>query len=149
LSAPPGTETPPPSQIGANITVRTPGARLPNALLAQDWRPVAAQVPPCLTKPALACDAWFLDLDGDGVREILLVHGNDARWWGSVLKLADGRWRPAARFASPDCRGLLTALRQGRFTEADPLPRWHDLLVAGLRIRAKPLVPVDLPCPPV
>ncbi len=66
LSAPPGAGAPPPSQIGANITVRTPGARLPNALLAQDWSDFAAQVPPCLTKPALACDAWFLDLDGGG-----------------------------------------------------------------------------------
>lgn len=147
LSAPPDAEAPPPSQIGANITVRTPGARLPNALLAQDWRPVAGQVPPCLTRPALPCDAWFLDLDGDGAREILLVYGNDARWWGSVLKLADGRWRPAARFASPDCRGLLTALRQGRFTEAAPLPGWRDLLVSGLRISASPAETPQLPCP--
>lgn len=147
LSAPPGTEAPPPSQIGANITVRTPGAHLPSALLAQDWQAEAGRVPPCLTRPALACDAWFLDLDGDGAREILLVYGNDARWWGSVLKLAGGHWQPAASFAAPDCRGLLTALRQGRFRDAAPLPGWHDLLVAGLRIPAKPVAPLDLPCP--
>jgi len=147
LSAPPGTEAPPPSQIGASITVRTPGARLPNALLAQDWSAQAGPVPPCLTKPALACDAWFLDLDRDGAREILLVYGNDARWWASVLKLADGRWRAAASFASPHCRGLLTALRQGRFSDAEPLPGWRDLLVAGLRIRAAPIPPPQLPCP--
>ncbi len=85
--------------------------------------------------------------DRDGSREILLVYGNDARWWASVLKLADGRWRPAASFASPNCRGLLTALRQGRFRDVRPLPGWRDLLVAGLRITAKPTVPADLPCP--
>jgi hypothetical protein len=147
LSAPPGSDAPPPSQIGANITVRTPGARLPNAFLAQDWRAVSAQVPPCLTKPALACDAWFLDLDGDGTREILLAYGSDARWWASVLKLADGRWVPAAAFASPNCRGLLTALREGRFQDTAPAPGWRDLLVAGLRIRAKSAEPADLPCP--
>ena len=80
------TPAPPPSQIGANITVRTPGARLPDSLLNRDWSGVAGAVPPCLTKPALACDAWFLDLDRDGTTEILLVYGSDARWWASVMK---------------------------------------------------------------
>lgn len=147
LSAAPGSDAPPPTQIGANITVRTPGARLPDALLHQDWAALGEGVPPCLTKPALACDAWFLDLDHDGAREILLVYGNDTRWWASVLKLADGAWRPAASFASPRCHGLLTALREGRFSDVDPLPGWRDLLVAGLRITAKPTPPADLPCP--
>jgi len=147
LTAPPDADAPPPSQIGANITVRTPGARLPGALLAQDWSRAPGPVPPCLTKAALACDAWFLDLDGDGAREILLVHGNDARWWASVLKQAGGQWRAAASFASPRCHGLLTALRQGRFQDASPLPGWRDLLVAGLRLTAKPAPAPELPCP--
>lgn len=147
LTAPPDADAPPPSQIGANITVRTPGARLPDALLAQDWVHAPGPVPPCLTKPALACDAWFLDLDGDGAREILLVHGTDARWWASVLKQVGGQWHAAASFASPRCHGLLTALRQGRFQQVAPLPGWRDLLVAGLRITAKQGPAPEPPCP--
>jgi hypothetical protein len=41
----------------------------------------------------------------------------------------------------------LTALREGRFSDVDPLSGWRDLLVAGLRITAKPTPPADLPCP--
>jgi hypothetical protein len=151
LAIPPGSETPPATEIGANITVRTPGARLPNSLLAQDWAG-NAQVPPCLTKPRLACDAWFLDLDGDGVREILLVYGNDARWWASVMKQSvmkpeGAGWRVAATLASPQCRGSLSRMRAGGVGLADPTSVWRDVLVAGLRLTPTPAPRADLPCP--
>ena len=145
LSAPAETEPPAPTEIGANITVRTPGARLPNSLLDQDWSD--APVPPCLTLPAQACDAWFLDLDGDGVNEILLVHGSEARWWAAVMKLEQGKWAPAGTLASPPCQGSLAAMRAGGVTLADPLPRWRDVLVAGLRLSPMPAPKADLPCP--
>ena len=54
LSTTPNAPAPPPSQIGANIPVRTPGARLPETLLRRDWSQMPGAVPPCLTKPALA-----------------------------------------------------------------------------------------------
>jgi hypothetical protein len=146
LRTAPNSEAPTPTEIGANITVRTPGARLPNSLLEHDWSKTAG-VPPCLTKPALACDAWFLDLDGDGVREILLVYGNDARWWASVMKAdARGNWSPAATLASPACRGTLAALRAGVFTTADPLPGWRDLWIAGQRLTPAPAAKPAPPC---
>lgn len=147
LATAPDAPTPPPSQIGANITVRTPGARLPETLLRRDWSNVPGAVPPCLTKPALACDAWFLDLDRDGVPEILLVYGSDARWWASVMKQRSGGWMPAASFASPACRGTLTAMRKGDLYMVDPAPMWQDILVAGFRLTAKPGPKPDLPCP--
>ena len=147
LSAPPGTEAPPPSVIGANITVRTRGARLPGQLLAHDWSHDKAAVPPCLTHPAMTCDAWFLDLDRDGASEILLVHGSDARWWATVMKNGRSGWRPAASFASPACRGSLKAMRAGDLYAVDPAPTWQDLLVAGFRLTAKPAPKADLPCP--
>jgi hypothetical protein len=147
LSAPPGMDAPPPSQIGANITVRTPGARLPALLLAHDWGSEKLAVPPCLTRPAMTCDAWFMDLDHDGTREILLVHGNDARWWATVMKQTRAGWRPAASFASPNCRGSLSAMRAGDLYAVEPAPTWQDLLVAGFRLTAKPAPKADLPCP--
>jgi hypothetical protein len=127
--------------------VRTPGARLPETLLRRDWSNVPGAVPPCLTKSALACDAWFLDLDRDGAAEILLVYGTDARWWASVMKQRPGGWVPAASFASPACRGTLSAMRKGDLYMVDPAPTWQDILVAGFRLTAKAGPKPDLPCP--
>lgn len=140
-------DVPTPTEIGANIILHTPGARLPSSVLTQDWHASASTVPPCLIKPALSCDAWTLDLDRDGMNEILLVYGTDARWWAAVLKQQGDDWTAAASFASPHCRGTLEALRGGRFTLADPLPAWRDLLLAGMRLSAKPAPAAELPCP--
>ena len=74
--------TAPPPPKSAPISPCARPARLPAALLARDWSQCAG-VPPCLTKPAMACDAFFPDLDGDGRDEILLAYGNDARWWAA------------------------------------------------------------------
>lgn len=138
LSVAPGTPAPTPTEIGANIAVRTPGARLPNSLLRTDWSRAAGNVPPCLTTATLGCDAWFMDMDGDGHNEILLVYGNDAHWWASVMKETDGQWAPAATLTSPPCRGSLSAMRAGDMETADPLPGWRDLWVAGERLQLKP-----------
>jgi len=146
LAAPPGPEVPPPSQIGANIAVRTPGARLPGSLLQQDWTATPA-APPCLTKPTLSCDAWFLDLDGDGRREILLVYGNDARWWATVMKEAPQGWTAAATLHSPTCPGTLAAMRSQGVAPINPVSAWRDVLVAGMRLTPMPAPQADLPCP--
>jgi Domain of unknown function (DUF4153) len=145
LAAPPQADAPTPTEIGANITVRTAGERLPSSLLEQNW--ARATVPPCLTKAALACDAWFLDLDGDGKNEIVLVYGNDARWWAAVMKpdILD-RWSPAATLASP-CRGSLAAMRTHGITLADPHSGWRDVLVAGMRLSPSSASKAELPCP--
>lgn len=143
----PARETPPPSEIGANIAVRTPGAHLPAGLIGHDWSKDAARVPACLTRPAAACDAWFLDLDRDGAPEVLLVSGDDVRWWASVMKQTPSGWVAAASFASPPCRGTLTAMRRGALYAVEPAPAWQDLFVAGFRLTAKPAPKPDLPCP--
>lgn len=150
LAAPPDTDVPPPSQIGANIAVRTPGARLPDSLLRQDWTAIPA-APPCLTRPTLSCDAWFLDLDGDGAREILLVYGNDARWWATVMKQNRQGWTAAATLHSPACpdtgAGSLAAMRSQGITPINPLSAWRDVLVAGMRLTPIPAPQAELPCP--
>jgi hypothetical protein len=144
----PAIAAPTPSEIGANITLHTAG-RLPQALLAQDWphNLSGAKVPPCLTRAGLGCDAWFLDLNGDGRQEILLVHGDDTRFWASVMQLDKGRWKAAAALASPPCPGLLSRMRTRGLLLANPMPLWRDVLVAGMRLTPVSPPPVELPCP--
>lgn len=147
LSTQPDSLPPAPTEIRANITVRTPGARLPGTLLAQDWKNNPA-VPPCLTRAALACDAWFLDLDGDGRDEILLVYGNDARWWAGVMKQnAKSGWAAVASLSSAGCRGSLSAMREGALAPVAARPGWRDLLVAGERLSPVPAAPAAPLCP--
>lgn len=140
----PAIAAPTPSEIGANITLHTAG-RLPQALLAQDWS--GAKVPPCLTRAGLGCDAWFLDLNGDGRQEILLVHGDDTRFWASVMQLERGHWKAAASLASPPCPGLLSRMRARGLLLANPVPEWRDVLVAGMRLTPVSPPPAELPCP--
>jgi hypothetical protein len=140
----PAIATPTPSEIGANITLHT-ASRLPQALLAQDWG--NTKVPPCLTRAGLGCDAWFLDLNGDGRQEILLVHGDDTRFWASVMQLEQGHWKAAASLASPPCPGLLSRMRARGLLLANPVPQWRDVLVAGMRLTPVSPPPAELPCP--
>jgi hypothetical protein len=151
LAAPPAARRPAPTEIGANIHVQS-GQALPAGLLARDWSQVAG-APPCLTNASLACDAYFLDVDGDGRNEILLAYGSDARWWASVMKQGQdsqgnmrGGWYVEGTLAAPSCPGGLTALRSGQFALVQPASKWRDLLVAGVRLSvARPKNPTACP----
>jgi hypothetical protein len=107
-------------------------------LLAQDWS--GATAVPCLTSAALACDAWLLDLDGDGRQEVVLAYGDGARVRADVMKRTRGRWIAATSVASPPCQGLLARMRN---REDKPLPGWRRALAAGLRQEPD----AQLPCP--
>jgi hypothetical protein len=144
LEAGPAVDLALPSEIGANIHVMTPGGLLPSTLLTQDWSRAANDVPPCLTTARLGCDAYFVDLDRDGLHEIILTYGDDAPWWGAVMRQTDRGWALAGTIAPPPLSGTLAALRAGRFTLADPLPGWRDLLVNGKRLAVSP-IPHDAP----
>jgi hypothetical protein len=126
-----------PTEIGANIAVRTQGAVLPATLLARDWSQVLG-VPACLNTAAEICDAYFLDLNGDGRSEVLLVSGSESRWWAAVMQADEaGRWSLAGRLTS-GCGATLSDLRDGRFSALPALPGWGDLSVAGKRLTVTP-----------
>jgi hypothetical protein len=125
----------PGGEVGSNIAVHSPGLHLPATLLARDWSPVLG-VPACLSNPRERCDAWFRDLNGDGRDEILLVSGDDARWWAAVMQADEaGRWSLAGRLAS-GCGTTLTDLKAGRFDRLSALPGWNELTLAGNRVPA-------------
>ena len=115
-------------------------------MLARDWSHVA-DAPPCLTSAAIACDAFFADLDGDGRSEVLLAYGNDQRWWAGLMKQgAGGGWYVAGTLAAPACPGSLEALRAGHFTAVRPSGAWRDLVVNGVRLSVdRPVLPMACP----
>jgi hypothetical protein len=112
------------TELGAGITVYPKGKTLPESFLRQHWEGV---FDPCLQASA-KCDAFFVDLDGDGVDEILLTNG-------SVLNAyradASGVWASLGMLNPMDGK-LVPALREGRFKVVEP--HWKDLEVDGHRL---------------
>jgi len=124
---------PTPQQLAANLTVYPVGRMLPESFLTQSWAAVAPAAPSCLlsANATLKCEAIVIDIDGDGIDEILVLEP-----WRAVVMAEDGQggWRVAGQLDGPiHCEPVRAALRAGRF-EAMP-PRWRDLQVDGLHLR--------------
>jgi len=106
-------------------------------LSARDWSQVMG-APPCLITASQGCEAFFLDLNGDHRPEILLVTGNETRWWAAVMEQdAGGGWRQAGQLTS-GCGATLSDLRAGQLSVLAALPGWGDLQVAGARLSVTP-----------
>ena len=125
-----------PERRAANITVIHPGAQpsnsLPSSFLQQDWNafPRVWMLPRCLTAEA-ACEAVFIDIDGDGKNEILLfVNPNGV---GTAFKSEnDGSWTMLGTLTHASCPGVRDALRAGQFKAvAAPL---KEIEVNGQRL---------------
>jgi len=128
IHAPTGTE------LAEAITTYPVGRKMPDDFLRQSWRAADYPSPPlCLTNATFRCDAFFLDLDGDGTDEILLVMARGGSGW--VFKLdKDGTWRMAGTLAGDfSCDGVMDDLRTGKYSL--PSSQWRDLAVAGHTIR--------------
>ena len=126
--------TPTEADLARTITVYPPGRSLPDAFLRWNWRERNySPLPLCLTNKAFKCEAFLIDLDGDGADEIILAvtpRGN-----GAVFKSdKDGNWSVAGSLSSDfGCDGVLDALRAGRYSlSASP---WKDIVVAGETVR--------------
>jgi hypothetical protein len=122
--------------IAANLTVWPKGARLPESFPLSGWKPVesaGAYAPLCLTRPGRACDAFVLDLTGDGKPEVMLV-GAERENGSAVLTETDGKWTFLGHlpYDAPGCVPLLEKLRAGHFEAV--LPPMRDLQVGGSRI---------------
>ena len=73
------------------ISVRTAGKSLPESFIRQEWNisDRTLQLPHCLTAKR-ECDALIVDLDDDGVDEILLFSSPTGT--STAFKLVDGTW---------------------------------------------------------
>ncbi|HAT31125.1 MAG TPA: DUF4153 domain-containing protein [Janthinobacterium sp.] len=131
-----------PSDIAANITVRWPaGARLPDSFLRQDWSPLSQQweAPACLRLSASLCDAYLMDVGGDGKAEVLLLDGPSGTRSMLFAEGADGLWSGLGKL--PDelvqCASLRRKLAGGDYQLL--APRVKDLQVGGRRIAVQAL----------
>ena len=133
----------PPAPTAATIVIRSnpAGVALPPSFSEQYGRQLEV-LGHCRSDSP--CEARQLDLDSDGVPEIL-VAGNTMI--SAFKREADGRWIEWAQYSSPDCMtgqdakisALLTA---GEATIAPPA--FPDLIIDGVRLRTQI---GDLECP--
>jgi hypothetical protein len=80
------------------------------------------------------CEARMLDLDGDGIQEVLVAKEASI----SLFKReADGRWIEWAEYRAPGCvegmADVAAAFRNGQYETASPL--FPDIIVDGVRLR--------------
>ncbi|PHY17947.1 DUF4153 domain-containing protein [Caulobacter sp. BP25] len=111
-------------------TVYPSGARLPDSFKAQHWDDRESL---CLD-PSSTCPALVLDIDKDGVDEILLQ-------WGSqfdVFQMREGRWRIVAEATSScDIGAPEAALKAGK-VRLGPPSRFYDLAVGDELLTIRP-----------
>jgi hypothetical protein len=141
--------TPQAVDLAANLIVRGQGTRLPESFLRTDWRlkDKGYLYPDCLRHPGKQCDAFMLDVTGDGKPEVLLVRSKpaDAVIAGGhdTLVLAEdaqGQWMALATLALPsvDCNALRGSLAAGKVGAV--AATLADIEIGGLRV---PLAPVE------
>jgi hypothetical protein len=135
-------EPPEPTPLSATITVYPKGETLPPDFLSQ---PDGFSVRSC-TDPDDKCDAFLVDLNGDGRQEIILgppqtdpafVFARDTKGaWGWIGSMD----------LSPCNQDIRPGLRQGKLSTV--APPWPDLMVNGVRVALLPDASCERPDPP-
>lgn len=124
-----------PAQRGPNfgdMTVYPAGKTLPASFRAQDW--TANGSDSACTFAGMQCSALVLDVDGDGIDEVLLASGGSF----DIFKSTDHGWRRIAQ-ASSSCPSvdIDAALKAGTVKMDAPTPR-RDVLVGDQRLVLSP-----------
>jgi hypothetical protein len=139
----------PPVDLAANITVWPRGTRLPPSFIAANWTRNAGDLPypDCLERAGAKCDAYLIDLSGDGKPEVLVVgaaSGGGAAFMGEDDK---GKWRAVSTlpFNIAGCASVRASLIAGRVRAVNPLASTLD--VDGLPIRLQPAQFMPVVCP--
>jgi Domain of unknown function (DUF4153) len=89
----------------------------------------------CLNARSGGCDAIFIDLDGDGRDEILVMDNYLYASEPTVFQdNGKGRWAEIGVLSiAYNCETIRDALRAGKFTLVEPQMKAKDVLVDGLR----------------
>lgn len=143
-----------PDELSARITVYPKGRRLPPSFLYEDWRHKEGPELPCLGFDAdkERCDAFFLDAEGNGTEEILLLPRDDDAAGFVAKSEKDGHWRALFSVFLNSCRGNLEALRAGKYRVVTFSRTYRGLEINGHRMWLNrlddaDLADIDRPCP--
>jgi hypothetical protein len=141
--------------LAANFSVYPKGRSLPAGFLHQKWKNSfeASSLPACVTTADVHCDAYLVDLAGDGREEILIVGVDRA----GVITSSNGVFEEAPNgewhlVAIPDsqwaCASVVKSLRLGGWNmQPPPAPHWRDVLVGGQTLTVRPWDPSGETCP--
>jgi hypothetical protein len=129
-----------PQQRAGNIAVYPGASTLPETFLRQNWtanQPQLWLVPRCLVEETAKCDAYLLDLDGDGADEIVVLDLSRPGFARTFKQAADGAWHDVGGLSNTvRCDKVRAALRNG---ELQLIPtEWRDIEVSGIRLRLEP-----------
>jgi hypothetical protein len=129
-----------PEQRAGNITVYPATGTLPETFLRQNWaanQPQLWLVPRCLVEEAAKCEAYLLDLDGDGTDEIVVLDLSRPAIARTFKQTADGAWRDIGGLSClVGCDKVRAAFRNG---ELKLVPTdWRDIEAGGVRLRVEP-----------
>jgi hypothetical protein len=125
----------------AKVTVYPAGDSLPDDFFAKDWNAderVRGQVPSCLRGFGGSCEAFPVDLDGDGAAEVVVLPTAGGGYGAAVFKRDGAGWRllGTIQLTLVNCPGVRDAFRAGTATPVAPLMR--DVEAAGVRLRLDP-----------
>ena len=112
------------------------GAALPDGFLQFDWAKVQPywQVPGCLLRN-MSCEAYLVDLDGDGRDEVLVFSVGSP---GVALQSSDSdHWAILGPINNVNCPGVRDALRRGNIEVATP--KFKEIVVAGQPLTLTPV----------
>jgi hypothetical protein len=144
-----------PADLAVNVILHQSGMQLPASFLRTDWTQADdfRSYPECLRLPDKRCDAYLLDVNGDGKPEVLIGSPDEpapGRWAKAldsqpdVVVLAEdaaGQWSLLARVVLPkaDCPALHNSLATGKVgTVRSELA---DIDIGGVRGRLQPASP--------
>jgi len=147
-----GEDVPPnAAQLAANIRVGTPGGTLPADFVTQDWKARSADfglLPECLRQRLEACEAFLLDLNADGLDEVVLINVEPSALGPAVFQRSiDGSWGAVGHLSRRlGCDDMLAKLRAG---EVALVPsQWMDVEIDGLRLDLRDsLLRTEQACP--
>ncbi len=136
------------ADVGTNLRVHPAGAQLPERFLRTDWSAKKERsylYPACLRQAGKRCDAFMLDVTGDGKPEVLLFRvkeTDESEGSQDNVMLAEdaaGQWSAYATFTLPDidCKTFYASLASGK--AATVAPRLADVEIGGVRMRPAPV----------
>jgi hypothetical protein len=134
--------------LAKSLNVYPQGAAIPASFLNQDWSH-DPDYQPCLTQITLPgrCDAYVLDIDGDGAPEVMLTQETGSGGLTlDVYKQSSGRWSEIGQLQAV-CPDSVAALRAG---QVKVVPRTGvDVELAGRRLMLIPSANEDCSPSPV